>query len=256
MYKVEEEEAMNRLSAIGFEKAGHWYIAEDKLNLSLIRHGSQYNVLYAFICDGEVMYIGKTIQKLSARMQGYKTPGVNQPTNIRNNELIFQHLRKDEAVDIYVLPDNGLMHYGGFHINMAAALEDDLIRQIKPSWNGGKVEAVISPDVNVAADQIDEVIVLPMASFTITLGPTYHGKGFFNVPVANQNYFGWDGQNIELFVGDSSQPITGSINRRANSNGSPRIFGGAALRDLIQRKWNVMDEIQIDVLSPTSFRLR
>jgi hypothetical protein len=29
------------------------------------------------------------------------------------------------------------MHYGGFHINLAAGLEDSIIRELKPIWNGG-----------------------------------------------------------------------------------------------------------------------
>jgi hypothetical protein len=247
---------MNRLLSIGFEHIGNWRIINEMLNFVIERHGTQANILYAFVCDGEVMYIGKTIQKLSLRMQGYKTPGVNQPTNLRNNKRIIERLNNNEAVKIYALPDNGLMHYGGFHLNMAAALEDDLIRQIEPVWNGGEKEIIKSSVNDEETNFLIEEIISPIDVFTLTIGPTYFNKGFFNVPVAHQGYFGDDRQKIELFVSDISQPITGTIDRKANTNGSPRIIGGAALRDLIRSKWNLFDEIQVDVLSPTSLRLR
>jgi len=40
-----------------------------------------------------------------------------------------------------VLADHGLLHYGGFHVNLAAGLEDSLIRDLNPPWNGGKKES-------------------------------------------------------------------------------------------------------------------
>ena len=60
---------MNRLLEIGFEPAGHWLLEGSSLRYELIRHSSQANILYAFICDGEVMYVGKTV-----RMANYRGP--------------------------------------------------------------------------------------------------------------------------------------------------------------------------------------
>jgi hypothetical protein len=123
---------MNQLLEIGFEPAGHWVVADGKINFDLMRHSRQRNILYAFICDGEVMYVGKTVRTLSTRMTGYKTPGKTQTTNINNNRRILEVLSRGAAVEIFALPDNGLLHYGKFHLNLAAALEDDIIRQIDP----------------------------------------------------------------------------------------------------------------------------
>ena len=44
-------------------------------------------------------------------------------------------IKSGSAVDIYALPDPGDMEYKGFHLNLAAGLEDSLIRELKPSWN-------------------------------------------------------------------------------------------------------------------------
>ena len=78
---------MNRLLDIGFEPAGHWLLQEEKLSFALTRHSTQTNILYAFVCDGIVMYFGKTVQSLSKRMAGYRTPGKTQTTNINNHRL-------------------------------------------------------------------------------------------------------------------------------------------------------------------------
>ena len=44
-------------------------------------------------------------------------------------------------MDIFVLPDNGLLHYGLFHVNLAAGLEDSIVRELNPPWNGDQKEA-------------------------------------------------------------------------------------------------------------------
>jgi hypothetical protein len=70
-------------------------------------------------------------------MSGYKTPTKTQTTNINNHRRIKDFLSLGVAVEILALPDSGLLHYGQFHLNLAAALEDAIIRVIDPEWNGG-----------------------------------------------------------------------------------------------------------------------
>ena len=79
---------MNRLLEIGFAPAGHWLLRGENVVYELANFGTQRNILYAFVCDGEVKYVGKTVQPLRSRMQGYQNPGSSQSTNIRNNGLI------------------------------------------------------------------------------------------------------------------------------------------------------------------------
>lgn len=86
------------------------------------------------------MYIGKTVQPLNKRMTGYKTPGPTQSTNINNHNRISACLNQAKTVEIFVLPDNGLLRNGGFHVNLAAGLEDSLVRDLAPPWNGGLKE--------------------------------------------------------------------------------------------------------------------
>ena len=246
---------MNRLLEIGFVPAGHWLLEGEKLKFVLTRHSMQKNILYAFVCDGEVKYVGKTIRSLSQRMSGYKTPGPTQITNIGNHRRIRELLVKGIFVEIYALPDNGLLHYGQFHLNLAAALEDSIIRVVDPEWNGGKAEGLVASSSAPESLLLEEES-MPTETFEFVLQPTCHASGFFNVGVGSAKYFGADGETIELFLGDDSQPTLGTINRRATSNGSPRIMGGTGLRNWFPEKASVMCRIAVDVVSPTSIRLR
>ncbi len=245
---------MNRLLEIGFEPAGHWLLENDKLNFELTRHSSQKNILYAFVCDGQVKYVGKTVRPLSVRMAGYKNPGLTQTTNINNHKRIRELLSSGVAVEILALPDSGLLHYGQFHLNLAAALEDDLIRIVGPEWNGGAPEYAISLPASVSAESTPAIQAT--GTFVFVLQPTYYRTGFFNVGVIAEKYLGSDGETIELFLGEASQPILGTINRRANSNGTPRVMGGTGLRDWFAANAAIDQTIAVDVLAPTAIRLR
>lgn len=251
---------MNRLLEIGFDPAGHWLLDGEVLRYELARNSTQRNILYAFVSDGQVMYIGKTVQTLARRMSGYKQPGATQVTNIRNHENIRSLLTHGAAVEILALPDNGLMHYGQFHLNLAAALEDDLVRVIAPPWNGGSVDDGIHPPrplvggaVDFAPDMEPQRPVI--GTFAFVLQPTYFAQGFFNVGIAVQALLGADGETIEMVLGADAQPILGTINRRANANGAPRIMGGMSLRNWFQTAASVTATISVEVLSPTSIRL-
>jgi len=247
---------MNRLINIGFQCAGHWELVDSSLALVVERYARSTNVLYAFVSDGIVKYIGKTTQQFKVRMQGYITPGRNQTTNIRNNEKIIRLLQDGVAVDIFVLPDNGLLHYGDFHINLAAGLEDSLISVINPDWNGGKgSEIKVVEESKYLTDQ-GMFLYENRVTFDQVLEKTYYKSGFFNVKSEFSDLFGGDGDTIEIYVYSSNEPILGYINRTANKNGSPRIMGGVELRDWFQKNLNEMDLVKVQVISPVSIHIR
>ncbi|MBA3425224.1 MAG: GIY-YIG nuclease family protein [Rubrobacter sp.] len=131
---------LERIQFIGFRSAGSCIFLDGKLAFELNELADSRNVLYAFAVDGRLTYIGKTVQTLRQRMAGYRNPGPTQPTNIRNNGNIRDSLAQGKRVEVYALLDNGLLHHGGFHVNLAAGLEDSLIRELKPPWNGGQKE--------------------------------------------------------------------------------------------------------------------
>lgn len=186
-------------------------------------------------------------------MGGYRNPAKSQTTNISNHGRLRDLIDEGRAVDILVPPDNGLMRYGQFHLNLAAGLEDSLIQVINPPWNGGKKETASAE--SETENDIDEPLeVFPR--FTITLHPTYRHSGFFNVGTANEALLGPDGEKIEFFLGESDEAILGTINRTANTNGTPRLMGGTGLRQWFQSEFAEMDILEVEVLSPLSIRLR
>jgi hypothetical protein len=132
---------LQSIKTIGFARAGSWNLSESGLAFELNDLATARNVLYAFVVEDEPMYVGKTVQSLRVRMAGYRKPGPTQSTNIKNNAKIRECLAKGRRVEIFVLPDNGLLHYGAFHVNLAAGLEDSLVRSLKPLWNGGQKES-------------------------------------------------------------------------------------------------------------------
>jgi hypothetical protein len=82
------------------------------------------------------LYIGKTIRSLSQRLYGYVNPGPSQSTNIKNRQKIETILRQGKEIKIFVFaPHGNEIVYRGIPVNLAAGLEDSLIRIVKPPWN-------------------------------------------------------------------------------------------------------------------------
>jgi len=126
---------MNRLLDIGFRKVGTWDQTESGIAYTLDDCADARNILYSFVCGQTVLYVGKTVQPLKKRMYGYQNPGPTQSTNIKGNRNISDLLSDGKQVDIFALPDNGLLHFGAFHINLAAGLEDSIVKTLNPVWN-------------------------------------------------------------------------------------------------------------------------
>ena len=201
-------------------------------------------------------------------MASYQNPGPTQSTNIKNNENIKILLESGEAVDIFVLPDTGLLRYGGFHINLATGLEDSLISDISPPWNGKyreKKSARPASSESFAETPSREPDEAPVQSietnssnttFQFQVRTTYFNQGFFNVPVKYMQAFGSDRDRIEIYCGEGQDLVQGYINRSVNVNNTPRIMGGIQLRQWFRENVEIDNPVNVEVLSPTSIWLR
>jgi len=139
--RIEDLPPLERLTKIGFVPAGTWSCEGDVLRVNFEAHSDAFNVLHALVIGEEVMYIGKSTRTLATRLDGYCKPSASQLTNVKNNRNLKEVLKGGKRVDVYALPDNGSLHYGGFHVNLAAGLEDSLIRTLRPKWNGAPSRA-------------------------------------------------------------------------------------------------------------------
>ena len=128
---------MERLRKI-IEKVGFWKKTGNIIDFELDipgRYNNINNVLYAFICDSELLYIGETTKGLSHRLRQYKNAHESQRTNLNIKRKIKDLLDDGKTVDIYAFFDDKKYQYGGFRLNLAAGLEDNMISELNPPWN-------------------------------------------------------------------------------------------------------------------------
>jgi hypothetical protein len=252
---------MNRLLDIGFISVGYWKHQNSTIKYELSSHHTTANVLYSFISNGCIKYIGKTKMQLSQRMYGYQNPGPSQATNIRINAYIKRLLNDDQPLDILILVDNGLLKYGTFKINLAAGLEDTLIYEISPEWNLLGRNIILAdmdsekPELTKEPKRTTELIST-QTSFDVVLGQAYYNQGFFNVRRKYSHLFGTDKSIIDIYLGSGiDRMIQGYINRTANSNGTPRIMGGKTLKDWIKDNFKPNENITVEIISRVTIRL-
>lgn len=63
---------LTKLLDIGFVVVGRWLLAAEGIDCELTELADFPNALYAFAVNGDLVYIGKTIRTLRARMNGYR----------------------------------------------------------------------------------------------------------------------------------------------------------------------------------------
>ncbi|MHA6643672.1 GIY-YIG nuclease family protein [Mesorhizobium sp. A623] len=236
---------------IGFVDVGRWQPSGDFIAYQLDGYDAAANevlldaanALYAFVKGDDVLYIGKTARSIRKRYLGYCRPGKRQATNQRCHRNIKAAIAQGTEIRIFVFTPISHLRYADFEINLAAGLEDSLIRQFDPPWNGRERGKPISEEaereeaeetepvqagVPASADILPEVSSASgpaMATFTIVLGPTYYNKGFLNPGVEASRHLGKDGDPIRIRFSDGSPMVISKINRTANRTGAVRVVG-------------------------------
>ncbi len=125
----------SKLRDAGFSEVGHWELADNKPVCLLDKDSGTFNVLYAFVADRRVLYVGKTTNALAHRMYQYQRPGKSQRTNMRVNKLMAGLLAAGKKISVFALSDPGNIQYKGFHLNLASGIEDGVIKSLQPEWN-------------------------------------------------------------------------------------------------------------------------
>lgn len=121
------------------------------------------HALYAFCIGDEVKYIGKTRRGLLGRLNGYvHAPQGDRRTNGRIRDCIRRHIqtnRDASKVDILIFTPDPYIHWGEFVLNIPAGLEDILIAELQPQWNGGHVDTDI---VDENPQQVEPPVAVPV----------------------------------------------------------------------------------------------
>ena len=243
---------------------GGWRLRGGDPRCVLDRLSDAAPALYAFAIGGEVMYVGKTVRTLGERLYGYEKGSGSQRTNVRVREAIRQALREGRKVDILGFRDAKPKRVGRFEVNLPAALEDDIIRVLDPPWNGvrkarapsgarqvapregrRRVDDLGAADPPVGETGREGTAVVP--AFAVTVGRTYFRQGFFNVPIAHEHRFPADGGVVEIRLPERDTLLRATVNRRANTNGTPRIMGGTGLRDWFRQATRVGGSVRVRV---------
>lgn len=244
---------VSRLQELGFIEIGEWVLKESGITYRLSELEDACPALYAFLVDGELRYVGKTVRPLKSRLYGYKNPGKSQKTNSRNNLLINEALVEAKTVLIlgYVAKDVQLMN--GFSVNLPAALEDSIIEELKPEWNGLRNPKEHNSRLeNRNSDYLGQ----SEKFFQVVIGHTYYTNGFFNIPTRHANLFRKDLAEVKISLDGGLDSIKGKVNWAANSDRTPRIYGGKELRDWLQSRCQIGEFLRVEVLSPTQIELR
>jgi hypothetical protein len=261
--------ALERLQEIGFELAGEWLLEEHGPCIEVRRYGAAANVLYAFVSDNELLYVGRSGRALSARMEGYELGGPARSVRARNRERIVGMLMLDQQVALYAMPDPGAMLYGSFRVNLAAGLQHSLIDALDPPWNKSMSSIFDSAEptpLNVVASAARErrrgqgddpaVLTTEQSGYRFLVGYMYMDKGFFNVPVRYSRLFGKDQEKIKILCGRDKSTIHGHIDRSSNTNAAPRIVGGGALKSWFEQHAGLNNPVDIDILAPNAIWIR
>lgn len=120
------------INSYHFKKIGEYVFEKGKkiCNYSGIKKTDKLSLVYAFVIEKKIMYIGKTIQGYT-RPLSYLTNDVM--VDVKNG--ILDALSNNYKVDIYVKTDDLTLVKDNLKIDICEGYEQALISIFKPAWN-------------------------------------------------------------------------------------------------------------------------
>ena len=251
---------MKKIVELGFEKVGKWSFKNELFKFELNDNYTNRNILYSFVIENEIKYIGKSIKTISQRLNGYKNPNITQRTNFRLNNLIIEKLKEGKEVEIFLFVDNAKLNYKGKNINLSAGLEDNLIAEYLPEWNSLGKNRKLSERKKIIKVENKENIMEKVYNeeIIVKIGEAYYNQGFFNIRKKHCDLFSKNHlEPINIKLGENNENIIiGNINRTANSNGTPRIRAGIEYKNWVQKNFKMGDIFKIEIIDKDLIRLK
>jgi len=251
------------LTEIKFENIGKWALVSGRLEYQIELKDRSIinfpNALYAFVVNaedsegGHVVYIGKTTKSLKNRFMGYTNPGKSQQTNVKVNIGIRKEIELGSTVHIFCFKSLENLSWGVHSINLAAGLEDSLVRNFKPIWNGSQgsekfiteTQEIELENEPVSSNIIDQEEILDY--FDVKLQKAYYEQGFINPGVRIDSLLGKEGDTMELII--DGRKLKTKVNRTANRTGCVRLYFGRDLVEILQRRFQYADTITYGIIS-------
>lgn len=264
---LNKDKIMKRLIKIGFQEAGCWKTGTNKsgIKFHLNKLKSEKRILYAFIFNDEICYIGKSNNSLETRMNGYKNAGGSQHTNIRVQKELKLLLSQNKDVKIYVLVDKSNYKYSGVRIQLAAGLEDSLIEDIQPEWNflgKGKTKTrikeqeVVSADDNVLVESNQVMILDKSIISTYAIKTNEPQNGRINFPKKQIDYKKLPPYDtlVTVYLGKEGGTF---FEAKLIDSGN----GNARINKSLLRNWydkehlSEQENFTLEIINPTIFRI-
>jgi len=275
---------MQKIIDLGFTKAADFLLNDENLEYVIHQHADASPCLYAFIecpagsdeeeANNQFFYIGHTRRTFQRRMDDYKG-GHGQAVNNRVHNHIRARLSAGARVESWIWIDALALQVRDLRVDVAAGLEYDLINFYR-SYNQ---EHNHPPLLNVAGNGRREIIEMDteeievpaigqpaapgnaVGSFHITLRKTYWEYPVFNIPVEYRDLFGESNDQIRIdFALNNTlvRSLEASINRKANLNGTPRIYihgsDGQWYREWLHTHFTKSAEVPVEILARNHIR--
>jgi hypothetical protein len=249
---------MNKLTEIGFKKVGKWSFENSSFQYELHENYTTKNILYSFVIENEIKYIGKSIKTISQRLNGYRRPNISQRTNFRLNNLIIEKLREGKEVEIYLFEDNAELNYKGKKINLSAGLEDNLIAEFLPEWNYlgkngklGKQKKIIKIEnkERIIEKEYKEEII-------IQIGEAYYNQGFFNIGSKYSEFLQKNNLDPIKIQIEENEIIIGKIYKFSNS-GQTRIKNPSGeYKRWVQKNFHKKEVFKVEIIEKDFIKLK
>lgn len=123
------------LIALGFVPVGAWALLSDSPACTIQNHPDRSPVVYAFLVEDFVMYVGKSNRSLRDRIGNLVHPEPSQRANQRSLLQIKQALAEGKRVTVYALVDWEPVTHRGLALDLPTALESTLVDRMCPPWN-------------------------------------------------------------------------------------------------------------------------
>ncbi|CAH8282115.1 hypothetical protein EV196_11084 [Mariniflexile fucanivorans] len=249
---------MKKLTEIGFKKVGKWSFENNLFQFELNANYTTKNILYSFVIEYEIKYIGKSVKTISQRLNGYRRPNISQRTNFRLNNLIIEKLRGGKEVEIYLFEDNAELNYKEKKINLSAGLEDNLIAEFLPEWNYLGKNGKLSKQKKIIEIENKEKIMEKAykEEIIIQIGEAYYNQGFFNIGSKYSEFLPKNNLDPIKIQIEENEIIIGKVYKFSNS-GQTRIKDPSGeYKRWVQRNFDKKEVFKVEIIEKDFIKLK